>query len=234
MAVHVYGNACDVEAIEDIAKRHNLKVIYDGAHAFGSVYKGRSLLDYGDVATCSFHATKIFQTIEGGAVITHSPELHEKMGLLRSFGHIADEHFCLGINAKASEFQAIMGLCALDDMPSVYERRAALTTVYDRALEGLPCQRPVFSDHLAYNHAYYAVAFETPERRASVQRALNNAGIFPRRYFYPSLNTLPYVPYHSSCPISESLAQRVLCLPFYVDLAHEDAERVAGIIRQAL
>jgi len=234
MAVHVYGNACDVEAIEDIARRHNLKVIYDGAHAFGSVYKGRSLLDYGDISTCSFHATKVFQTIEGGAVITHSRELHEKMGLLRSFGHIGDEHFSLGINAKASEFQAVMDLCSLDDYADGAEKRKVLSGIYDGALSGLPCQRPVLRDNLVYNHAYYAIAFETPERRASVQRALNNAGIFPRRYFYPSLNTLPYVPYRGSCPVSESLAQRVICLPLYPDLAQSDAERIATIIRQTL
>ena len=234
MAVHVFGYPCDVNALEDIAKRHNIKVIYDAAHAFGCVYKGRSLLDYGDVSTCSFHATKILQSIEGGCVISHSPEMHKKIGLQRSFGHIADDHLELGINAKASEFQAVMGLCSLDDYPKIHKMRQNLANLYDQAFTELPVQRPECPDEFEYNYAYYPVVFETSEMRQVIQDKLKLENIFARRYFYPSLNTLPYLKSSQDCPISESISERILCLPFYADLAQDDAQRIISIIKECL
>jgi dTDP-4-amino-4,6-dideoxygalactose transaminase len=127
LAVHVFGYPCDVEAIDIIAKKHSLKVIYDGAHAFACRYKDRSLLDFGDIATCSFHATKLFHTIEGGGIISHDKKIHERIRLLKSFGHIGDEYFELGINAKASEFQAIMGLCNLADFKDIIKARKMIS-----------------------------------------------------------------------------------------------------------
>jgi dTDP-4-amino-4,6-dideoxygalactose transaminase len=113
MATHVYGNACDVEAIEAIAKKHNLIVIYDGAHAFGATYNGRSLLSYGDFSTCSFHATKLFHTVEGGAIVTNNAKWDEKLHLMRAFGHRGDDYFFVGINGKNSEMYVVMGFCNL-------------------------------------------------------------------------------------------------------------------------
>lgn len=234
IAVHVFGYPCDVDALEKISKRHNIKIIYDAAHAFGCTYRGKSLLDYGDIAICSFHATKILQTIEGGCLISHSPEMHRKIALQRSFGHIADEHFELGVNAKASEFQAVMGLCSLDDYSKIHQMRRDLADIYDSELAGLDIQRPEFPTEFEYNYAYYPVVFKTEKIRQVVQDALKLENIFARRYFYPSLNTLPYLKSTQACPLSESLADRILCLPFYADLLHQDAYRITTIIKSCL
>lgn len=230
MAVHVFGYPCDVDAIERIAKKHHLKVIYDGAHAFGCKYQGRSLLDYGDIATCSFHATKVFQTIEGGCIISHDEEIHHRLALLRSFGHIGDDHFELGINAKASEFQAAMGLCNLDDFEKIVHERKIRAELYNSLLPLDRVQIPYFPSDFEYNYGYYAVAFENAEICQNVIDQLQADNIFPRRYFYPSLNTLPYLKRTQSCPVSESLAGRILSLPYYDTLDFSDIERIAKII----
>ena len=213
MAVHVFGYPCDVEAIERIAQKHNLKVIYDAAHAFGCKYKGRSLLDYGDISTCSFHATKVFQTIEGGCVVSHDPETYHKLLLLRSFGHIGDEHFELGMNAKASEFQAAMGLCCLDDFENILKERKVRSYLYDNLLPMDKVQIPYMPPDFEYNYGYYVVAFENADICQNVIKQLQENNVFPRRYFYPSLNKLPYLKIKQSCPVSESLAERILSLP---------------------
>lgn len=230
MAVHVYGYPCDVEAIERIAKKHHLKVIYDAAHAFGCWYKGKPLLSYGDIATCSFHATKVFQTIEGGCVISHDEETYHKLSLLRSFGHIGDEHFELGMNAKASEFQAAMGLCSLDAFEEIVEARKIRSELYNSLLPMDKVQVPYVPSDFKYNYGYYVVAFENAEICQNVIDKLGANNVVSRRYFYPSLNTLPYLKQYQSCPVSESLANRVLSLPLYDTLDFEDIERIAKII----
>ncbi|MFA7276719.1 MAG: DegT/DnrJ/EryC1/StrS family aminotransferase [Pseudobdellovibrionaceae bacterium] len=232
LAVHVFGYPCDVEAIKNIAEHHHLKVIYDGAHAFGCRYRGRSLLDYGDISTCSFHATKVFHTIEGGCVISHSPELHQKLALIRSFGHIADDHFELGINAKGSEFQAIMGLCNLDDLTDILSARQSASDLYDTQFSHGKLQRPTIPDDFVYNYSYYPVVFSDPDLRRAALESLASHNIFARRYFYPSLNTLPYLTNSAPCPLSESLAQRILSLPFHVGIEAETIHRVADIINK--
>jgi dTDP-4-amino-4,6-dideoxygalactose transaminase len=234
MAVHVFGYPCAVEAIEDIAKRHGLKVIYDAAHAFGSVYKGKSLLDYGDIATCSFHATKVFHTIEGGAVICHDPKINQYIGLLKSFGHIGDEYFEMGINAKGSEFQAAMGLCNLADFADVQKKREAVAATYNSVLPLDKIGRPHIPADFKYNYAYYPVIFADAATRAEVTKQLNANNIFPRRYFYPSLNTLPYLRNTAPCPVSESIASRILCLPFFDALDDDTINNIARIIKAAL
>lgn len=231
MAVHVFGYPCDVEEIEAIAKKHQLKVIYDGAHAFGCMYQGRSLLSYGDIATCSFHATKVFHTIEGGCVIAQSQALHEKLGLLRSFGHIGDDHFELGINAKANEFQAAMGLCNLQAFPRIVAARREVAQAYDAALPLDRLQRPRHPQGFEYNYGYYPVVFETAEQCTLALEKLKAEDIIPRRYFYPSLNTLPYLKTTTPCPVSESVALRVLSLPYYVGLEAYEIKRIAAIIK---
>ncbi len=232
MATHVYGLPCDVEKIEAIAKKHNLRVIYDAAHAFGVKYKDRSLLDYGDVATCSFHATKVFHTVEGGCIIAQDPDLHEKMMLFRSFGHLGDEYFTVGINGKNSEFHAAMGLCNLPYVGKIIEGRKAVFEVYDEALDFSKVYKPVshVSD-LEYNYAYYPVVLKDEATTRKVIEALNKENIYPRRYFYPSLNQLSYVgEYRQHCPVSEDVSLRVISLPLHPELDPAVVRKVAEII----
>ncbi|HEV7380866.1 MAG TPA: DegT/DnrJ/EryC1/StrS family aminotransferase [Dyadobacter sp.] len=235
LATHVYGNPCDVEKIEEIANKHNLKVIYDAAHAFGVKYKNRSLLSFGDISTCSFHATKVFHTIEGGALVSNHPELDQKLSLLRAFGHRGDEsYYFAGINGKNSEFHAAMGLCNLPHVGEIIASRKAIFDAYDSQLNWEILDRPFRSSDIEYNYAYYPVVFQSEEIMKKVMQDLAENEIIPRRYFYPSLNTLPFMPKQIVCPVSEDIAQRVLCLPLYMDLPLEDVERIATIINKSL
>lgn len=230
LATHVYGNPCDTYAIEKIGKDHGLKVLYDGAHAFGTMYKNKPLLSYGDISTCSFHATKLFHTVEGGAIITNDDELSKKMILYRQFGHIGDEYFSIGINGKSSELHAAMGLCLLPRLNEFIEKRKSIAASYDKFLKDLPLQRPVAMDGTEYNFSYYPVITDSEERVLCIQALLQKNDIGTRRYFYPSLNHLPQ--YHGEdCPVSESISPRVLALPVYHELAVDDVERIADLIK---
>jgi dTDP-4-amino-4,6-dideoxygalactose transaminase len=234
LATHVYGIPCAIEKIEKIAKKHNLKVIYDAAHAFGAVYKNKPLASYGTISTLSFHATKLFHTIEGGAILTDNDELATKISLYRSFGHVGDEYFSIGINGKNSEFHAAMGLCLLDKVSSFIERRKELFAEYDNALKRAGLLRPMFPEGTIYNYAYYPVIFKNEADVLKVKNALAEQSINARRYFYPSLNKLPYITSADSCPVSEDYAKRVLCLPLYYELASEDVARISSIIVKSL
>jgi dTDP-4-amino-4,6-dideoxygalactose transaminase len=235
LATHVYGNPCDVEKIEAIAKKHGLKVIYDAAHAFGVIYKGRSLLSYGDVSTCSFHATKVFHTIEGGALISNHPELDKEFHLLRAFGHQGDENYhYAGINGKNSEFHAAMGLCNLPHVKDIIAARKEIFTWYDDLLNWDILSAPTRAGELEYNYAYYPVVFPSEKIMKDVMEALRLEDIIPRRYFFPSLNTLAFMPRQISCPVSEDVAVRVLSLPLYVGLPKSDVERISRIINDHL
>lgn len=214
LAVHVFGNPCNVEKIQKIAKKHNLKVIYDAAHAFGVRYQGKSLLEYGDASILSFHATKLFHTIEGGSIYVGDDKLAEKIELLKRFGHDKDDYVQLGINAKASEFQAAMGLANLTHIDDIIESRKRATKLYDSLLEGA-VERPVMTDDTDYNFAYYPVLLRDEDRLHEVENKLAKKQIYPRRYFYPSLNMLHYINETYSCPVSEDVASRILCLPLY-------------------
>jgi dTDP-4-amino-4,6-dideoxygalactose transaminase len=233
LATHVYGYPCDVLKIEAIARRHQLKVIYDGAHAFGTQVHGRSVLTYGDLTMCSFHATKIFHMGEGGALVTQDAEMAKKIALLKSFGHIGDEHIMLGINGKVSELHAAMGLCLLPRVTGFIEVRAALYQLYHQELAGLPLRYPVLPPDTEYNYAYFPVVFEDETQALHVKAALAEQQIDARRYFFPSLNRLPYHP-GEPCPISEDIATRVLCIPFYPQLSEALVRQIAGIIRAAV
>ncbi|WP_138483505.1 DegT/DnrJ/EryC1/StrS family aminotransferase [Dyadobacter bucti] len=235
LATHVYGNPCDIEKIEEIAKKHNLKVIYDAAHAFGVKYKNRSLLSYGDLSTCSFHATKVFHTTEGGALISNHPELDRKLALLRAFGHQGDEHYLYaGINGKNSEFHAAMGLCNLPHVPEIISARKEIFDAYDSILNWDILFKPAMHPEIEYNYAYYPVVFPSEEVMKNVMEALRVEDIIPRRYFYPSLNTLSFMPRQIACPVSEDIAVRVLSLPLYVGLPYSDVERISNIINSHL
>lgn len=235
LATHVYGNPCAVADIERIATQYGLKVIYDGAHAFGVKIKDRSLLSFGDISTCSFHATKVFHTIEGGAIITNDDEIARKISLYRSFGHINDDYFIAGINAKNSEFHAAMGLCVFNHFPEIVSQRNAVIDQYVATLDWSRLSRPLVRDatDIQYNAAYFPILFESENVLLRTVEALKQQQIVPRRYFFPSLNTLPYLPYQP-CPVSESFARRVLCLPLYYDLSLEDVRRISQIVNLTL
>jgi dTDP-4-amino-4,6-dideoxygalactose transaminase len=231
LATHVYGNPCEVEIIDEIAKRRNLKVIYDGAHAFGVKYKGRSVFEYGDVSTCSFHATKLYHTVEGGAVVTRDPELLKRMAYLRNFGHDGPERFAdLGINGKNSEFHAAMGLVNLKYVDQIIETRRKLSEHYNKFLGTFQGTRPVVPDHVTYNYAYYPVIFNSEELLLRVVDTLQQNWVTPRRYFFPSLEDLPYVEKKAPCEVTHSVAKRVLCLPLYDTLSPEEIDMIFRII----
>jgi dTDP-4-amino-4,6-dideoxygalactose transaminase len=237
LATHVYGIPCDVDAIESIAKKHKLKVIYDAAHAFGVEYKGKSLLNYGDISTLSFHATKLFHTIEGGGITTNDDSLAHRIAYMRNFGHKGQEEFWgLGINGKSSELHAAMGLCVFPHLQNIIARRKHLCDLYDRHFKrlGLSLQRPVIPDGTTYNYAYYPIVFKDEKHLISVRDSLNANYIYPRRYFYPSLHRLPYIDKQYSLDVSESVSKRVLCLPLYYDLPDEIVRRICTIIADVL
>jgi dTDP-4-amino-4,6-dideoxygalactose transaminase len=233
LLTHVYGNPCDVEAVDKIAKKHGLKVIYDGAHAFGVKYKGQSIFSYGDVVTTSFHATKLFHTIEGGAVTTNDANLLRAMSLLRNFGHIGNDQFeVAGVNGKNSEFHAAMGLVNLKQIDQIMASRKRQSAHYDKALAELKVTRPEILPGAEWNYSYYPVIFESEAQLLKSVEMLNANWVYPRRYFYPSLNTVPYVD-RREMPVSEDIAKRVLCLPMYHTLREEDIDFVARLLLRA-
>ena len=229
LVTHVYGYPCDIDEIEKIADKYSLKVIYDAAHAFGCTYKGKSLLSFGDISTCSFHATKLFHTVEGGCIISNDGAIAEKLRLFRQFGHVGDEYFSMGINAKNSEFHAAMGLCILPHLNQLIESRMKVSAIYDDRLKGIKLRRPTSTEQLTYNYAYYPVIFKSEQVLLQVRAAMMHQGINPRRYFYPSLNQLKFVTYREMS-LSEDISKRVLSLPLYPDLAGDDVDRICEII----
>lgn len=230
LATHVFGNPCDVEAIEVIAQKNGLHVIYDAAHCFGTNYKGKSIFNYGTVSTTSFHATKLFHTGEGGAVFTQQPALLKKMAYLRNFGHETPvEYAMMGINGKNSELHAALGLSVLPYMPSILHRRKELSKYYDTILNNLRIRKQSILPGTDYNFSYYPILFETEDMLIRSVQALNKYQVYPRRYFYPSLDTLNYVP-AQHCPVSRDIASRILCLPLYHDLSFEELDMIARIL----
>lgn len=224
--VHVFGNACDVDAIDEIANRHNLKIIYDAAHAFGATYKGESLLKYGDAATLSFHATKLFHSIEGGAIVFKHKADFERAKKIINFGITGPETIEeLGINAKMNEIQAAMGLCVLDEMDENLKSREQ---VWHRYKQVLPEKLQFQAKHeaLGYNYAYFPVVFECEAQTLMVAAALKEHGVAARRYFFPSLESVACLDAHAEQPVSKDIAGRILCLPLYAGL---DANTVAFI-----
>ena len=234
LPVHIYGNACDVDALDALAKAHGPACIYDAAQATGCQYNGKSLLAYGDVAICSFHATKVFHTVEGGGLVLHSDADQSRLSLLRAFGHRGDTHYGLGINAKLSELHAAMGLALLPGLAANIEGRKRVSLQYDSYLPLPGLRKPTMRPGLSYNYSYYPVIFDDPARMERVIARLNEARIFPRRYFSPAINTLPYMPKQCSCPVAEDLAGRVICLPLYAELEECVVERIVLIIHNVL
>ena len=234
LATHVYGFPCDVVKIEKIAQKHNLRVIYDGAHAFGVKFMGKSILNYGDISICSFHATKFFHTIEGGAVICNDNELNKKIMLFKTFGHQGDNYISMGINGKNSEFHAVMGLCNLGKVGEFISQRKVISDIYRTELQSLPLICSTIPKNVEYNYSYFPVLFRSEGDLIKTKKLLEKHEINTRRYFFPSLNNLPYLKTTSDCPISEDIAQRVLCLPFYQQLGNEQIILICSLIKAAL
>lgn len=230
LATHVYGNPCDVEAIEKLALKYQLKVIYDGAHCFGVKYKGRSLFEYGDISTVSFHATKLFHTIEGGGVFSSNKELINRMNLMRNFGHDGPNKFSeIGINGKNCEFHAAMGLVNLKMVDEIIAKRKSLSQHYDRKLSTLNFGRMAIEKNTEWNYSYYPVLLKDEATTVACIERLNKSQIFPRRYFYPVLADLPYVQ-NSSLPNAKYISSCVLCLPLYYELSIEEVDMICRII----
>ena len=229
--VHVFGNACEVEQIEKIANKHNLKVVYDAAHAFDVKYKNQSVLNYGDISTLSFHSTKLFHSIEGGALIINDDELVQKARYLINFGIKNSEEIPhLGTNAKMNEFEAAMGLCVLDEIENIKNSRKEVYETYQKELNGI-VQFQEQNKNATENYSYFPIVFKTEEQLLKVQKALNDENIFPRRYFYPSLDTLEYIEPKQECKISRDISKRILCLPIYAELEKDVQDIIISTIK---
>jgi len=235
LATHVYGLPCNVEKIQAIADKYKLKVIYDSAHAFGCMYKDKSLLDYGDISTCSFHATKIFHTVEGGCIIANNEELNKKLYLYRSFGHIGDDYYSIGVNGKNSEFHAAMGLAILPDLNTIIQERKKIFELYNLMLPADLIKPDYKIGGFEYNYSYYPVTFKDEVTLLKTKADLQENEINTRRYFYPSLNNLSQITgVKISCPVSEDISARVLCLPLFAGLSGIDVERISSIITKSI
>ena len=234
LATHVYGYPCDVEALERIAAKHKLRLIYDAAHAFGVTLGGRSLMAYGDISTLSFHATKVFHTFEGGGISCRDTETGNLLHLLRTFGHEGQDYRCMGVNAKMSELHAAAGLLNLDTVDALIEMRSRISAHYRQLLATTPLRIPDPADipNFTHNHAYFPVFCRSHGEREALVAALEEQGIFPRRYFDPSLNELPFLDsdVQVSCPVSERASRTVMCLPLYPELPVSEASRIAETV----
>jgi dTDP-4-amino-4,6-dideoxygalactose transaminase len=231
LATHVYGNPCDVIAIEKIAKKHNLKVIYDGAHAFGVKINGKSIFEYGDISTCSLHATKLYHSIEGGLIVTRDPQLIKKLSFIRNFGISGFDTFSeLGINGKNSEFHAAMGILNLNYIQAIHDHRKKLTEEYDAKLQSLKAYKPRWNKEANANYAYYPLVIESESLLLEIKKYLDGNEIFTRRYFYPSLaNSLPYLQ-PKDFSVTDLISKQVLCLPLYYDLTLEEVDLICRLI----
>lgn len=227
LATHVFGNPCNVEEIERIAKKNNLKVIYDAAHCFGVKYNGKSIFEYGDLSTCSFHATKLFHTGEGGAIFCKDKDLFKKISLSHSFGHMGDEYFQLGINGKMSELQAAMGLSVLPYMKQIIDKRK----------HNFDCYKSQFKDRFKtlsirkkteYNFSYIPYILNSESQLKLSLERLATIQVNARRYFFPSLNTLDFYSKNINCPNSERIANSIICLPNYFELADSEVETICN------
>ncbi|MCT4587339.1 MAG: DegT/DnrJ/EryC1/StrS family aminotransferase [Carboxylicivirga sp.] len=233
LATHVFGNPCNIEAIEDIARKYQLKVIYDAAHCFGVKYQGKSVLEYGDISTLSFHATKLYHTTEGGGLVCNSAELTYRLSQMRNFGFKTAESFDgVGINGKNSELHAAMGLCNLKYIDEILVKRKEQFEYYQLKLNNLKVSYQSIQNGTSYNYAYFPILFKTEEELLKAKAELEVNWIYPRRYFYPSLSGLHYVS-EQNTPISDSISSRILCLPLYHQLTTEEQDFICRILLRA-
>lgn len=241
--VHVYGNPCEVENLKKIADNYNLKIVYDAAHAFDVVYHDSSgsitnILNYGDISTISFHATKIFHTIEGGAVVTNSDEIARKVRLLINFGITGPTSIeSVGTNAKMNEFEAAMGLCVLDEMEVIKSERKNIWSRYKNELFG-KVQFQQWNIRSENNHSYAPILLESEDQLLKINDKLKSSDIFTRRYFYPSLDSLNYLkevkPINNQCKNSQKISSRIMCLPIYPGLTEAEQQKICSIIKKEI
>lgn len=233
LATHVYGNPCDIDAIDAIAQKHNLKVIYDAAHCFGTKYKGKSVFAYGDVSAASFHATKLYHTIEGGAVFAKDPDMLKKLAYMRNFGFNGPEDFaCVGINGKNSEFHAAMGIINLKHIDKIIAKRKEQFLLYEELLKRPDMKMQVLNKDSTYNCSYFPIILPSEEILNKVLVEMNGNLIFPRRYFFPALHTVNFVDKYN-CENCLDISRRVLCLPMYNELTTEEIHFVVRILIRA-
>lgn len=245
MPVHVYGCPCDVEAIDAIAKRHNLKVIYDAAHAFGVKYKGRSVLEWGDVSTLSFHATKVYNTVEGGAMVVHSAEMKYDVDNLKNFGFRGETTVVApGINSKMDEVRAAYGLLNLRYVDAAIATRKRVAEKYVDALKdvkGIELFPYEINPTFKWNYAYFPILVTDEYRmtRDALYEFMKTQNVLGRRYFYPLITD--FEPYTNSpgatkanLPVANRLASQVICLPIHHALTDEDVERVLKYIKSVI
>lgn len=241
MPVHVYGKPCDVEKIQQIADIYGLKVVYDAAHAFGVHYKGGSLLKHGDLSTMSYHATKVFNTFEGGAIVCPDVKTKRRIDDLKNFGYNGEETVIApGINAKMNEMQAAFGLLQLKHVDNAIARRRKIDNQYRDGLLNVPgvfC--PLLPTDTIYNYAYFPILIEKeyPLSRDELNDRLRQHGIFSRRYFYPLISEFPMYrglpsAAKTNLPVAHKVATQVLCLPIYPTLDDESITRIVSIIRE--
>jgi len=234
LATHVFGNPCNIEIIEDIAREYGLKVIYDAAHSFGVTFNGKSIFEYGDISTCSFHATKLFHTGEGGGIFVKNPELFHKCFYSHNFGHDGPSDFHgVGINGKMSELHAAMGLSVLPYMEEIKVGRKSIVEYYDRNLDWEKLSKMRIRENTVWNYSYYPILFKCEEVLLHSLKKLNDVRIFPRRYFFPSLNTIRYLDY-SPMEISESISSRILCLPLANDIDEAQLEILCNVLNESV
>lgn len=234
LATHVYGNACDIKGLQELASTKGVPLIFDAAHAFGAKLDGDALASFGDISMLSFHATKLFHTVEGGALITHDDAVAHRISYLRNFGHASPESFHdVGTNAKMSEFHAAMGLCNLPMIDELISMRAKLCSIYQQELATTELAAPLWTKGLVRNFSYYPVIFPTEAKLLGVIGILNAENIYPRRYFYPSLSTLPYAA-SQAVPHAEDISKRVLCLPLWAEMEAMQVSRICALIRRTM
>jgi dTDP-4-amino-4,6-dideoxygalactose transaminase len=231
IATHVYGNPCDVEAIKIIAEKYNLKVIYDAAHAFGVRINKKSIFSYGDISTCSTHATKLFHTVEGGFVVANDSSLQDQINSMRNFGHEGPEDYIgIGINGKNSEFHAAMGLVNLNYLEVIHDQRKQLTERYNLNLKDFDGRLPIWHKDSVFNYAYYPIIFKSEKKLLECIEILKANEIFGRRYFYPSLPTcLPYIS-NISLDNVDDISKRIYCLPLYHTLTLEEVDKICSFV----
>jgi dTDP-4-amino-4,6-dideoxygalactose transaminase len=236
MPVHVFGNPCDVINIERIAKKHGLKVIYDGAHAVGSNYMNRSLLEFGDITTTSLHATKLINTAEGGGCVTTDDILFEKLKRIRFFGHDNSKDIIEdGLNGKLTEIHAALGIANLKYYDDVLLNRKTVYNKYKEALSGLEnIKFQKINTDGEINYSYFPIIFDSEKLLLSTEKILNSNNIFPRRYFYPSVNQYIKILKYSQMPISEDISSKILCLPLYYGIKDEEIEEIISLTTQSI
>ena len=234
LPVHVFGNPCDVEEINIIARNHNLKVIYDAAHAFDVTLSDSNILNYGDISTLSFHATKLFHSVEGGAVITNDDSIAKKIRSLMNFGiEGTDKINCIGTNAKLNEFEAAMGLSVLDELELIKAGRKQAWLKYNEQLKPIAkISWQSWHTQCSKNYSYLPIVFDTEATLLNCMSALNAQGVFPRRYFHPSLDTIGYSKTTQVCEISRDISSRILCLPLHADLSNFNIDKICSIIKE--